>query len=482
MRGNRALQNAISKRGVAELALDNAGVADPDKAFVFSEELKQTWSVNDQKSSGRCWIFSSLTVLRVNALSGPLNVKDFEFSQVYIFFWFKFERSNYFLDEIIRTADRPVDDRLVRFLLDHPADDGGQFDFFREIVGKYGLVPKSVMPETHASEHTASTFNPHLRSLLRTAACALRKEFRAADGKTPAEKQEALQAIKRTALCKVWTLLCMHLGTPPERFSYRWSSPSSDDEKEGGEKKDKEGGGEGEDGEEKKKSKKKKDKKEKSVVRDLVNVTPKEFAEFCGLYGKPETDFREFVSLVHDPRSTSPAMRTFTVESLNVVAGAPAVRYLNLRFPERMKELVLACLRDGYPVWFGADSTKYKSQARGLFDAASFDFEDVYGFRECELDKAERLEYSESSMAHAMVFTGVNVVDGKTRSWKVENSWGANSGVKGIYILTDDWFSEYVYEIAVPPKYLTAEERAAYEAEPIVLPAWDPMGSLALSD
>jgi len=512
-RGNRAIQNAIAKKGVMELALDHNCLSDPDRAFVFSDELKQTWSVNDQKSSGRCWIFSSLTVLRVNALSGALNVKDFEFSQVYVFFWFKFERSGYFLDEIIRTADRPVDDRLVAFLLEHPADDGGQFDFFKELVAKYGLVPKNVMPETFASEHTSSGFNPHLKSVLRSAACMIRKVYQSDDGKTHAEKQEAMLAIKRSTMSKVWTLLCMHLGTPPERFSYRWSSSPLEDkndedkdkeeekkdkeeegkkDNEGEEEKKVEGQEEKKDQEEKgkkdkdEKGKKEKDKKkkdkDKTIVRDLVNITPLEFVKFCGLLDKPETDFTKFMSLEHDPRSKCPPMRTYTVESLNVVAGAPPVRYLNLPSIQRMKEIALASIRDGYPVWFGADSTKYKNQSRGLFDMGSYDFKDVYGFDECELSKAERLEYGDSCMAHAMVFTGVNVVDGKTRTWKVENSWGANSGNKGIYIITDEWFDEYVYEIAVPGKYLTPEERSAYETDPIVLPAWDPMGTLAVSD
>jgi len=503
-RGNRAIQNAVCKKGVLELAVDNERMKDPEKTFVFSDELKQTWSVCDQKSSGRCWIFSSLTVLRVDALPGPLNVKDFEFSQVYVFFWFKFERSGYFLDEIIRTVDRPVGDRLVSYLLEHPADDGGQFDFFKQLVAKYGLVPKSVMPETFTSEHTSSGFNPHLRSILRTAACLIRKAYYAEDGKSAAQKQEAMQAIKRQTMSKVWTLLCIHLGTPPERFSYRWSSApvaaeGKEEEKKEEEKEEKEEEKkeepkveekkeepkEEEKKEEKPEEKKKKKKKSKEqdkdkvVVRDLVNITPLEFVKFCGLLDKPETDFTKFVSLEHDPRRTSPAMRTYTVESLNVVAGAPVVRYLNLPSIDRMKEIALACIRDGYPVWFGADSTKGKNAARGLFDTSCYNFHEVYGFDECEMTKAERLEFGESSMAHAMVFTGVNVVDGKTRSWKVENSWGSSSGIKGIYLITDEWFNEYVFEIAVPLKYLTPEERAAYESEPIVLPAWDPMGSLA---
>jgi len=227
---------------------------------------------------------------------------------------------------------------------------------------------------------------------------------------------------------------------------------------------------------------KKKSDKDKPIVRDLVDITPLEFVKFCGLLDKPETDVSNFVCVVHDPRATSPAMRSFTVESLNVVAEQPALRYLNLPSPNRMKELALACIRDGYPVWFGADSMKYKNSSRGFFDQNSFCFTEIYGFPECELSKAERLEYEESAMCHAMTFTGVNVVDGKTKSWKVENSWGANSGNKGIYIITDEWFDEYVYEIAVPISYLSPEEVAAYQSEPIVLPAWDPMGTLAVSD
>lgn len=469
-RGNKGLQNAMMRRGVMDLALDAAGLASTDEAFAFSDELDQTWSVCDQKSSGRCWIFSALTVLRVNAMDRALGVKDFEFSQVFVFFWFKFERAGYFLDEIIRTAARPDGDRLVDCLLASPAADGGQFDFFKQLVAKYGLVPKAVMPETFASEHTAQGFNPHLMSLLRSGACAIRRAWRAADGKSDAEKRDAMDAIKRNTLAKVWTLLCMHLGTPPERFSYRWTSTPQDDSSS-----DKTA----DKGADKSADKSKKSRKSKKVVREVVDITPVEFVKFCGLLDTPETDFTQFVSVVHDPRATSPAMRCYTVEALNVVAGAPVVRYLNLPSIERLKELAAACIKDGYPVWFGCDSGKFKNNARGLFDTACYDFKAVYGFDHCGMTKAERMIYADSGMSHAMVFTGVNIVDGKTQSWKVENSWGASSGNKGIYLITDDWFNEFVFEAAIPAKYLTEEERAAYAAEPIVLPAWDPMGILA---
>ena len=474
-RGNKALQTAVCKRGVLEVATDSERGHDPDTTFAFSDELDQTWTVCDQKSSGRCWIFSALTVLRAYAMEHALGVKDFEFSQVYVFFWYKFERSGYFLDEIIRTADRPDGDRLVMFLIANPAVDGGQFDFFRAVVKKYGLVPKSVMPETYSSEHTGFGLRQHLNTVLRTAACQIRRAYRENEAAGAAKQSEAMQAIKREAMERVWTVLCMHLGTPPERFSYRWVAKPKDEESDDDKKDSK-------DKKEKDKKKDKKDSKDKKVVRDLCDITPLDFVKFCGFPDSPKTDFTRFVSVVHDPRATSPPMRSFTVESLSAVAGAPPLRYLNVASAQRLKDLAAAVLRDGHAVWFGADSGQYKCKTRGLFDQKYFDFASVYGFGLDDMDKAERLIYGDSSMCHAMAFTGVNIVDGKTRTWKVENSWGVASGNKGNYAITDEWFDQFVYEVAVPPEYLTEEERAAYASEPIVLPAWDPMGVLALSD
>ena len=412
-------QNAVSMTTIDDVALVRDVVQSTD--FTFSTHLDD-WKVTNQKKSGRCWLFAALNMLRVPVLK-KMNVKDFEFSQNWAMFWDKFERANWFLQHIIETADRDVDDRTVAFLLGDPIGDGGQWNMFVNLVKKHGLVPKSVMPETESSSCTAK-MNMILRWKLRDGAEQIRQ-----DGVD-------MEAVRRDVLSGIWRILCIHLGTPPEKFIWQWQD------------------------------------KDKKFHRN-GEMTPLAFAkEYI------ETSLDEYVCVVNDPRESSPLMTTYTVECLGNVVGGGLVKYLNIDTTD-MKSLTQKMLEDGKPVWMGCDVGKMFRRDIGIWDAALFDFESVYG-TSLGLSKSQRLEYHQTLMTHAMLFTGVDMHDGSPRKWRVENSWGDDEvGVKGFHVMNDSWFDEYMFEVAIEKKYLPEEMLSALDEEPIVLAPWDPMGSLA---
>ncbi|MCX7011797.1 MAG: C1 family peptidase [Candidatus Sumerlaeota bacterium] len=420
----RLMQNAVTQTSVDDVALNRSIVTQADHTF---SNLLDDWKVTNQKSSGRCWMFAGLNLLRVGAMK-TMKLKNFELSQNYTLFCDKIERANYFLEAILETAALDVGDRTVAWLLAHPIDDGGQWNMFANVVRKYGVLPKALMPETESSSNTRR-MNAALRSALREGAKTIR------DQRAAGASSEALRAAKQRILSVVFRVLCVHLGTPPKRFLWQWND------------------------------------KDKAFHRD-GELSPCEFAE---KYLAVPID--EYVCLVHDPRPTSPMGRTFTVQYLGNVVDGRRVIYLNVPI-ELMKEIAMRTIVEGEPVWFGCDVGKMMRRDLGLWDAKLFDYAGVYDAR-FGLGKADRLFYHETLMTHAMLFTGVDVVDGKPRRWRVENSWGEESGQKGFYIMNDSWFDEYMFEVAARRNYLPEDLQRALEIEPIVLPPWDPMGSLA---
>lgn len=419
---NRLMQNAVTQTPVDDVALDRRILTGIDHSV--SHHLDD-WKVTDQKQSGRCWMFAGLNLLRVGA-ARKLGVKDFEFSQNYLLWWDKFERANHFLEAAVETSDRDVDDRTVAHLLADPIGDGGQWNMFVALVAKHGLVPKSAMPETDSSSSTRA-MNRALQTLLRQGARDLRA--------LAAEGVEAQRGHKREVLAAVHRVLSIHLGTPPQRFLWQWEDRNKEFHRDGW-------------------------------------LTP---AEFAAAYVDLPLD--EYVCLVHDPRESSPVGRTFTVEYLGNVVDAPPVVYLNAPV-ELLKRLAMEAVVGGEPVWFGCDVAKMMRADAGVWDAALFDYAAVYD-APFTLDKAGRLLHHDTQMTHAMLFTGVDVVDGSPRRWRVENSWGEAKADKGFWTMNDSWFGEHVFEIAVRRSALPPELAAALDQPPIVLPAWDPMGALA---
>jgi bleomycin hydrolase len=418
----RLAQNAVTRVTVEDVAINREIINTTDHS---QSVLLDDWKVTNQERSGRCWLFAGLNLLRVGAMK-KMGLKEFEFSQNYAMFWDKIERANYFLEAIIETAGRDVDDRTVAYLLEVVAQDGGQWNMFAALVRKHGLVPKAAMPETNSSANTAR-MNAVLRNLLRQGARAVRESAGSGQDTARAKKAEILRVVYR--------VLCIHLGTPPDRIDWQWTDS------------------------------------DREFHRDGV-LTPQEFA---ARYVDLPVD--DYVCLVHDPRPGSPMGATFTVEYLGNVLGAPPVTYLNTEMSV-IKELTARSLQAGEPVWFGCDVGKMMSSEYGLWDASLFDFSSLYDTA-FTMDKSDRLLYHESQMTHAMLFTGVDLVDGTPRRWRVENSWGASKGQNGFYTMNDSWFDQYVFEIAARRSELPDRLRQALDAEPVVLPAWDPMGALA---
>ncbi len=421
----RLAQNAVTRVGVDEAALNREIVNNTDHAMSV---LLDDWKVTNQERSGRCWLFAGLNLLRVGAMK-KMGLKEFEFSQNHTMFWDKLERANYFLEAIIETADRDVGDRTVAHLLNFAvAEDGGQWNMFVAVIKKHGLVPKPVMPETNSSCNT-NRMNSVLSNLLRQGAKSIRATATGEGG------IEAARACKAELLSVIYRVLCIHLGTPPDRFDWQWTD------------------------------------KDRAFHRDGL-ITPQEFAARY-----VELPLDDYVCLVHDPRPSSPTGRTFTVQYLGNVVGGQPVIYLNVDM-SLIKDIAARTMQQGEPVWFGCDVGKMMSNDFGVWDAHLYDLPAVYD-TEFTLNKSDRLLFGETLMTHAMLFTGVDMLDGTTRKWRVENSWGADKGKDGFYTMNDSWFDEYVFEIAARRDALPESLRQALDTDPIVLPAWDPMGALA---
>ena len=416
-------QNAVSNADLSTLALRRELVQNMD--FSFSTKLDE-WNATNQRRSGRCWLFATLNLFRVGAMK-KMNVKNFEFSQAHIHFWDKLERANHFLEAILETSDRPVDDRTIHFLLSDPIGDGGQWNMATNLIRKHGLVPMSAYPESHSSSSTRS-MNTVLKDILRTTASEIRGILDDGGSKNEARKH------KEERMKEIWRVLCIHLGTPPEKFDWQWRDKDNEFHRKG-------------------------------------TMTPLEFVDEY-----VEVDWEEYICIVNDPRNEY--YRTYTVDFLQNVAGGPPVVYLNVPSDE-MKDITQRLLEDGVPVWMGCDVGKNMARKRGLWDAELYDLKGLYGIQ-FGMEKADRLRFGQTMMTHAMLFTGVDVVDGKPRRWRVENSWGSeDSGEKGFYTMNDNWYDEHMFEIAAPKDYLTDEMKSGLKGDPIVLPAWDPMGSLA---
>ncbi|MDR6998779.1 C1 family peptidase [Neobacillus niacini] len=424
-RENKALKDAIIANGINGATLNNHAIVEMN--YVFSEEI-ETGKVVNQKKSGRCWIFAALNTFR-HRMSEKLNIKDFELSQNYMMFWDKLEKSNFFLESILKTLDEPLEGRLVSWLLTQPQQDGGQWDMLVSLVKKYGVVPKQVMPESYQSSDSPE-LNSILNAKLRDCAFVLRSMHQ--DGRTEHELEED----KLNMLGDIYKILVFLLGEPPKTFDFEYRN-------------------------------------EKGKFHRETKLTPHTFFEkYVGL------DLDDYISIINAPTKDKSLGKTFTVKYLGNVIDGRQLKYLNVDMPT-LKSLAIQQIKDGETVWFGSDVARYSDRKVGILDPDLFDYESAFGIR-FNLTKAERLDYKESSLTHAMVLTGVNLVDGEPNRWKVENSWGEDVGNKGYFVMSDKWMDEYAYQVVVHKKYLSKDLVEAYNQDPIELQPWDPMGSLAL--
>ena len=417
----RIIRNALTENDLSTISRRLEGkAAHPD---FFSIDI-ETLPVTNQMSSGRCWLFSSMTILR-EILAKKYQIKDqFELSQNYIAFYDKLEKINYFLECMIKEADTPLSDETVRYLLQTAIGDGGQWDMMVALVKKYGICPKTAMPETYQSSHT------HPMNML------LNRRLRKFTAELKRTDKEQIKKLKDQCLKECYGFLCDCFGVPPVSFTFEYY-----------------------------------DKKNK--YHAYYDVTPQEMYEkYLGI------DLDDYVGIIHGPTQDKEYYQTYTVKYLGNVAGTEnEVFYLNLPLDD-FKNLILKQLKDKEIVWFGCDCSKDGDRQTGLWDDQALAYGDTFGM-DLEMSKADMLDARESAMNHAMVFTGVNLVKNKPTRWKIENSWGDKVANKGYYICSDSWFDKYVFEAVVHKKYLNQKQLKALNKKPIVLDPWDPFGSLA---
>jgi len=424
---NQLARNALIQNDINKVAVHWENFSKIN--HIFSNTISKQLPVTNQKSSGRCWGFAGLNLLRLEIVKN-YNLSNFEFSQNYFMFWDKLEKANYFLENILKTLDQNYDSRLMMHLLQAPVQDGGQWDMFVNLIEKYGLVPKSVMPETNHSSKS-SMMNYFLTHKLRECAFILRKS------KKPRTTIKQLRSKKEEMMSVIYSLLCMFLGNPPIKFD--WSI---------------------------------KDKNNKFTR--FNNIDPLDF------YRKfTKIKLKNKVCLIHAPMSNKKMNELYTIDFLGNVVGGNIIKYANVEINE-LKKAAIKSIKNDEAVWFGCDVGKMFNRELGIMDMNLYDYEKLFDTK-FKMNKASRLEYGDSAMTHAMLFTGVDLKRNTPRKWRVENSWGDKNGDKGYYLMSDSWFDEYNYEVVVDKKYLSSKILEIFNREPNYLEPWDPMGALAVS-
>ena len=420
---NVVIRHALSNTSLYTLANNQDNAIDMD--FNFDINIK-TFPAANQKASGRCWIFAATNVCR-EIIAKECNLDKFELSQSYLAFFDRLEKANYLLESVIELIDKDYDDRTLTFLLQNGVGDGGQWDMFVSLVNKYGVCPKNVFPETNTSSATRETgqlINFNIRKF-------------ASEAKALYEKEglEAVRKQKDKLLNKFYVLLTNAYGVVPEKFDFEYTDKDGNYHLEKG-------------------------------------FTPLSFKEkYLGSL------LDDFVSLINAPTKSKPFGKTYTIQYLGNVVGGKEVTHLNVSM-DRMKELILAQMKDNRIVWFGSDVGFYGDREEGVWDDGKFDLDSLTSLN-LKMNKGESLDYHASQMNHAMCITGVAFKDGVPSKWKIENSWGTDRAKAGYYIMSASWFDQFVYQAVVDKKYLNKDELKALKAKPIVLKPWDPMGSLA---
>lgn len=435
---DKALKNALAGTSIATLAINSENAAMIDTHF--SDRVK-TKGITDQKSSGRCWLFTGLNVLRAKMID-KYDLPGMEFSQNYLFFYDQLEKANLFLQGVIDTKELPFDDRKVDWLFSNPLSDGGQFTGVSNLITKYGLVPADAMPETYQSDNTSQMANL-LKLKLREDGLALRKAYeegRAKVAKRPKKDVEwglkeldgYLQAMKVEQLSEVYRFLVLCFGEPPVEFE--WTRCNSKDE-----------------------------------IVSRKTYTPKSFYdEYIG-----EDLEGNYVMIMNDP--CREYGKVYEIDYDRHVYDGHNWLYINLPV-ERIKEMAIASIKDNVAMYFSCDVGKFFDRKKGTLDIANFDYESLAGMT-FGMNKKERVQTHASGSSHAMTLIAVDVCQetGKPVKWMVENSWGPASGYKGCLIMTDEWFDEYMFRLVVEKKYVPADVLEMLNQTPIQLPAWDPM-------
>ncbi|MFH1700098.1 MAG: C1 family peptidase [Candidatus Zixiibacteriota bacterium] len=420
---DKTIGNILANKDIKEIAVNW------EKMIAHNNHVNhkiKTSAITDQKSSGRCWIFSGLNVLRPQAMKN-LKVKDLEFSQNYIHFWEKFEKSNFFLQRMIDLADRPIDDRELEMVLGDDIGDGGWWNYFTALVKKYGLVPMEIMPETYNSSATGR-MNGFLKLLVKGFGIELRNMAR--DGKSDKD----LMQRKEEMLAETYRLLVLHLGQPPTEFT--WRHESTDTTIEG-------------------------------TVTE--KYTPESFKNAA-----ITDDFDDYVALFNYPGKELYQNYNMTM-SRNMYDEAD-MRIVNVPL-DTMKMYSMKSVLDSMPVWFAMDVSQENYGDKGIMRLGIYDYESILGL-EFNLPREDLMHLGLIDATHAMAFMGVDIVDNYPAKWLVENSYGAKPGDDGKWYLYDDWFDRYMYGVIIHKRYLSKELLDISKSKPIMLTPWDPMGEV----
>ena len=419
---DRALFNAVAANSIDDLARNHSNGADINT--YFSHETPSQ-SITDQQSSGRCWMFSGLNVLRADyaKMSDSLTI---DLSHDYLFFYDQLEKANLFLQGVIDCADQSMDSERVRFFFRDPVGDGGTFCGVADLTEKYGVVPAAVMPETYSADNT-SKMRSLLKSKLREYGLQLRQQVAAG------ANADELQQSKTTMLATVYHMLALTLGEPPTEFTYTLRN------------------------------------KDGKPLGQAKTYTPQQF--FKEITGR-ETLNGTFIMVMNDPRREY--YKTYEVEYDRHTYDGHNWRYLNLPIDD-IAQLAISAIKDGHKLYSSYDVGKFLDRKRGYCDINNYDYGALFGTT-FGMDKAQRIATFDSGSTHAMTLTAVDLAaDGRPLKWKVENSWGASWGQKGCLIMTHEWFAEYMFRLVVDKKYVPAKLLRLSEQEPVMVMPEDPL-------
>ncbi|QLQ79376.1 hypothetical protein HG537_0C00230 [Torulaspora globosa] len=429
-RSHQLASTVLKNDDVSKVLLNRSRLLQQDVRVFNTSVSAEGAPVTNQRSSGRCWLFAATNQLRLN-VAAELNLKEFELSQAYLFFYDKLEKANYFLDQIIDTHEERDGSRLVDYLLTDPTGDGGQYSMLLNLVKKYGLIPKDLYNDLPYSTTSSRAWNSLLKSKLREFAETLRSELALA---------KDVRELRTNMQKEIFRLMCLFMDIPPVKPNQEFTWTYED--------------------------------KDKKV--HTLKTTPLKFAS---KYAK--LDCSKPVSLINDPRH--PYGKLIEIDRLGNVLGGDKVIYLNVD-NQVLSDLVVKRLKNNKTVFFGSHTPKFMDKQFGVMDVQLWNYPAInYDLKQ---SKASRIKYGESLMTHAMLITGCHVDEssGKPVRYRVENSWGKDSGKDGMYVMTQEYFEEYCFQIVVDinelPKNL-ASKFTSKDEKPIVLPIWDPMGALA---
>ena len=415
-----ARMNAVSSNNISDLSINRENLGKTDTHF---SNLVETAGITDQKSTGRCWLFTGLNVFRAKVISEN-KLEDFSFSHNFNFFYDQLEKANLFLEGIINSADKPMDDKMVDWLFKNPIGDGGQWTGVADIIGKYGLVPAGVFPESYNSENSR-IMSRMLRRKLREDGMNLREMF--ADGK----KEKQIGEEKGKMLAEIYQILAISLGEPPLEFQWRFEDVDGN-------------------------------------LSELKTYTPKSFyAEFVG------TDLDDYIMFMNDP--SREYGKLYEIDYDRHIFEGENWKYINLEI-EKIKGFAMNSILSDEAMYFSCDVGKQLDKDRGYLDVNNYDYDNLFGV-DFGMDKKMRIQTFESGSSHGMALMGVDVIDGKVEKWLLENSWGESGFNNGYLIMTDEWFNEYMFRLVVDKKHIDEGTLEILGQKPILLPPWDPMFS-----